>query len=127
MKLDKNTILTKNFTWSEFTCNCGKEHEHKISGNLVEMLQELRDSIGCAIHVNSAYRCKEHNETVGGKPNSQHVEGTAADIEVPQMTLVTVALHAAKIGFIGIGLYDTFLHLDVRENKELTVWDHRAK
>jgi len=32
---------------------------------------------------------------------------------------------ARKLGFRGIGLYDTFIHLDVRNNDYVTKWDKR--
>ena len=44
------------------------------------ILQPLRDSFGKPITVNCGYRCPRVNQAVGGVPNSQHLEGKAADI-----------------------------------------------
>ena len=48
---------------------------------LVEnVLDKARIGIGAPIIVNSGYRCEELNKAVGGKKNSQHKKGEAADI-----------------------------------------------
>lgn len=48
---------------------------------LVEnVLDKARIGIGSPIIVNSGYRCEELNKAVGGKKNSQHKKGEAADI-----------------------------------------------
>ena len=48
---------------------------------LVEnVLDPLREAWGHPIIVTSGFRCKLLNEMVGGAPNSQHVQGMAADI-----------------------------------------------
>lgn len=49
--------------------------------NLVEnVLDPLREAYGHPIHVNSGYRSKELNKSIGGVPTSQHCLGQAADI-----------------------------------------------
>ena len=48
---------------------------------LVEnVLDKARIGIGAPIIVNSGYRCEELNKAVGGKKNSQHKKGEAAEI-----------------------------------------------
>ena len=73
----------------EFACKCGRHGydgeghpilDHIIDKRLVDVLDAIRERIGQPIEVLSGYRCLEHNAEVGGVPNSQHVEGTAADI-----------------------------------------------
>ena len=46
-----------------------------------KVLQPLRDEMGRAMRVNSAYRGPEANKAVGGSKTSQHMTGEAADIE----------------------------------------------
>ena len=43
-------------------------------------LQPLRDAIGSPVRVLSGYRSYELNATVGGAPNSAHMQGRAADL-----------------------------------------------
>ena len=47
----------------------------------IEQLDELRRLYGKPIIITSGYRCPELNKAVGGKPNSQHVKGQAADLK----------------------------------------------
>ena len=46
------------------------------------VLDPLREWYGKPIYVNSGYRCAELNKAVGGVPDSFHVQGMAADIDV---------------------------------------------
>lgn len=45
-----------------------------------KILQPLRDQFGKPITVDCGYRCPRVNQADGGVPNSQHLEGKAADI-----------------------------------------------
>ena len=47
----------------------------------IEQLDELRRLYGSPIIITSGYRCPALNKAVGGKPNSQHVKGQAADLK----------------------------------------------
>lgn len=90
--------LTKNFILSEFTTSqvaerfgYNNEPEDKVIDNLkllcVNVLQPLRDKINAPIFINSGYRSYLVNAAVGGRFNSQHLEGKAADFIVPSMDL----------------------------------------
>ena len=46
-----------------------------------KVLDPLRKAMG-PITINSSFRCKQLNALVGGKPNSQHLKGQAADINI---------------------------------------------
>lgn len=85
------THLTKDFTLEELTSSDWAE-AHNMSNiptddvvyNLTalsqDILQPARDLFGGSITVNSGYRCKQVNDGVGSKDNSQHMIGQAADI-----------------------------------------------
>lgn len=49
--------------------------------NTLYRLDEIRERYGKPIIINSGYRCKELNKIVGGKSNSQHLKGEAADLK----------------------------------------------
>lgn len=110
--------LSKNFKRSEFQCQCGCGYDD-VDMRLVEVLQQLRDELGCPITVTSACRCEEHNANVGGSPKSQHLLGTAADIVVKGCTPKFVQQHLKEKypDSLGIGSYKNFTHIDVREGK----------
>lgn len=109
----------KYFTMQEFACkHCGELPPQGMNEVLLAKLDELRDRIGAPIIVTSGYRCPEHNAAVGGVENSQHVQGTAADIYCDAVSVDQLADAAAAIGFDGIGRYynSGFVHVDCRDN-----------
>lgn len=108
-----NIKVSENFKLYEFECRDGNK-EVKVDDQLVIKLQKLRDLIERPITIVSAYRNPEYNKRVGGVANSQHVLGKAADIKVNGMTPKQVAKYAESAGFTGIGIYDSFTHVDVR-------------
>jgi len=117
--------LVNNFNLQEFECT-HPDHRHvRIDEKLVYKLQELRDILGVPLLINSAYRCPERNRQVGGVDNSQHLYGKAVDISMRTIDkdIEEVRDIAEEIGFDGIGLYKTFIHLDVRGSKAR--WDNR--
>ena len=107
--------LTANFNLTEFACKCCGLV--KLDPALVKKLQTLRNWIGKPITITSGYRCLAHNKTVGGAANSQHLLGKAADMWVEGMSPDTLATHAEAVGFGGIGIYDTFVHVDTRSGR----------
>ena len=114
-----NFQLSENFNLQEFECT-HPEHRHvKVDDELVNKLQELRTELGQALIITSAYRCPERNEQVGGAEQSQHLKGTAADVILNNLNydIKEIADKAKEIGFTGIGLYNNFIHLDVREGR----------
>ena len=70
-----------NFRKEEFRCKCGKcdGYGNGIATTLVETMQNLRTKYGKAINISSGYRCKEHNQVVGGSSTSKHMQGLACD------------------------------------------------
>ena len=105
---------------SQGHCGCGPETANNVSPLLLEKLEALRAMIGGPIEISCAYRCPAHNAEVGGVSNSQHVDGTAADVQTPNYdhcnTPEQLKWFCEQIGFDGIGLYDWGCHVDVRDN-----------
>lgn len=109
----------------EFACNDGSDTV-LISDELVDLLQKIRDHFGVAVTINSGYRTSTYNKKVGGATNSQHVKGTAADIVVKGVDPLTVGQYVEYImpDHGGIGVYQTFTHVDVRASRSR--WDNRS-
>ena len=74
-----------NFKPDEFACKCGCGFDD-IDPLLVSALQRLRDEVQRPVVVNSGCRCRSHNAAVKGAPQSQHMQGKAADIRIDGMT-----------------------------------------
>ena len=60
-------------------------------------------------------------------PNSQHTHGNAADIVVVGVKPIDVYnyFNSYYPDTYGVGIYNTFVHIDVRPNKAR--WDYRTK
>lgn len=125
VKKDGNTYLSDNFKVKEFACNDGSDAV-LISDDLVDLLQKIRDHFGVVVTINSGYRTSTYNKKVGGATNSQHVKGTAADIVAKGVDPLTVAQYAEYLmpNSGGIGVYQTFTHVDVRTSRSR--WDNRS-
>ena len=125
--------MTKNFSLKEFDCkgNCkeckdGCDMPSDVYMNiikLVKQLQFLRDYTGRAITINSGYRSPEHNAKVGGSQTSQHLLGKAADITIEGLKptevyrIIENLIDMGEMLQGGLGLYDTFVHYDIRKTK----------
>jgi len=116
-------MRTKNFDIKEFACKDGTAVPEMYYGNvkeLMENLQVLRDFFGKPIVINSGYRTEKHNAKVGGKSNSQHLFAKASDIVVRGVSPLEVyrtiekLISEKKMKQGGLGLYDRFVHYDVR-------------
>jgi len=128
-----NGQLSPNFHISEFRCRCGcKGHnDPKVLANLKVLaaaLEKLRDLAGGrAVTLNCGYRCPAHNKAVGGEPQSQHMLGKAADINIAGLLPKQVQALATRVKEIGgLGHYLNFTHVDVRARKadgEQAVWN----
>lgn len=117
-KKDGNSKLTQNFRVKEFACRDGSDPIF-IDSELVTVLQKIRNHFGQAVTITSAYRTPAHNKDVGGTTYSQHLYGKAADIKVKGVTPKKVYDYAESIlkDKGGIGIYNTFTHIDVRSEK----------
>jgi len=116
--------LSKNFTQKEFNSKDGASMPDEVLRNiqlLSEQLQIIRDYTGKSITINSGYRSPEHNASIGGVSNSQHVLGKAADIVIDGMSpadtyaLIEYLKDKGVIKIGGLGSYNTFTHVDIRE------------
>jgi len=122
-----NDGYPRNFRPHEFYCKCsrcsGKPPDPSATRHLAWVLQQIRDLVNVPIKINSAYRCPAHNERVGGAPESKHKLGIAADLN--PIGLSSDELHDAiedlvtskRIPEGGVGLYDSFVHYDIRPHK----------
>lgn len=112
-------------TSNQLACPCCKASLCQTS--LIIGIRELELLAGFNLEITSGYRCRKHNAAVKGAPNSQHMLGLAVDIVRPRSLIDPKALASfwilgQKCGFRGLGIGETFLHLDQR--KTLAVWKY---
>jgi uncharacterized protein YcbK (DUF882 family) len=122
-KKGENKQLSNHFNSSEFECPCSacKDKEQYIDEELISKLEEVRVEYGSGIVINSGYRCPSHNKKIGGKENSSHMKGLAADPSPARKTLddldLLYELCFNKFDNIGDGRKKGFVHVDTRPNK----------
>lgn len=132
--------ITKNFTLEEIANKQAKETVKLVlTPEIVEhamMMQELRDVYGKPITVNSWYRTKTFNNSLGGSAsNSAHLDGLATDIKLHPEDYKkvtewwrTICSRHKKIG--GINYYTNGVHLCSDEgrfgNKSFITRDYRG-
>jgi uncharacterized protein YcbK (DUF882 family) len=128
--------LTKHFYKEEFDSKDGEPMPSVVFVRITKLasqLQALRNEIGKPIQINSGYRSKSHNKSIGGVDNSQHVLGNAADLSsknaTPQKIYDTIEKLILKGDMLqgGLGLYDTFVHYDIGYSGKRRRWDNRKK
>ena len=112
--------LTLDFSRHEFACKCGCGFD-TINLKTVDICQTLRNHFKRKITITSGCRCSKHNAEVGGSRRSQHLQGTAADVVVDEVDAQEVydylELYSRELGLGGLGYYDSFTHLDVRQGR----------
>lgn len=122
---DGERKLQENFRVREFACKDGTDPVF-VDGELVEVLQKVRQHFGRAVTITSGYRTVAHNTKEKGSPRSQHMYGRAADFKVSGVGPDVVALYLEELlpdrGGIGVyppkaGRAEGWVHVDVRPNK----------
>ena len=125
LKQDGAKQLAPGFCVREFRCRDGTD-TILIDEGLVVLLQCIREHFGKAVSITSGYRTAAHNTAVGGAKSSQHLLGTAADIQVADTPVEAVAAYAESLlpGWGGVGRYPVkagrakgWVHVDTRPNK----------
>ena len=112
--------MSEFFTESEMVCNCGCGGV-LVDDRLFPLLDRIRSKVGKPVYILSGYRCPAHNAEVGGVMDSQHLEGTAADITYDDINVESLTEIAIDCGASGVGSYfnQGFVHVDCR----LATWD----
>lgn len=146
--------ITPHFSRSEFGLPESKARKYGFSAAeypqewvesrllpLCQALEAVRERLGGRrVRVISGYRPRPYDLAriaagrKGVSPNSQHHDGRAADLQVEgvEPTQVYAAvLELAEQGLIkvgGVGVYDEFVHVDVRPSTwPVKRWDERSQ
>jgi uncharacterized protein YcbK (DUF882 family) len=116
----------KYFTYGEFDSPDFVDSGKLVSDELISMLDVARKKYGKSMAINSGYRTIEHNAEVGGKPESSHLKGLAADISCTNSTdrfLLEGILR--EVGFTRIGIGNSFIHVDIdKEKTQKLLWTY---
>ena len=129
--------LRTNITTDDVKCNCGCGF-NKVSPALLDIVQDVRDHFGRPAHINSGNhsgcRCYNHNINVGGSTASKHLPDgitnlcRAIDFHIDGISPKELYdyLDEKHPNSLGIGLYDTFVHVDDKMYKARR-WNKETK
>lgn len=106
----------KHFKIDEFRCKCGC-NESLVKPELIDALDKARSLADTPFKIISGYRCREHNKAVGGKPNSAHIQGLAADIACYNSRFrFSILISLLSSDFTRIGVHKSFIHADLSQS-----------
>ena len=115
--------LSANFTLEELTVTSHRQFDNTPPAlaianltRLAGLLEKVRSIINKPVLINSGYRSKEVNDSVGSKDSSQHRLGCAADFHIVGMTpdQVVKAIISEKLPYDQlIREFDSWVHISV--------------
>lgn len=113
---------SKFFSSEELKCHCNREdcNAFNLLPKFIEILDDIRDTYGIPLPVNSAARCEFWNKHIGGSPRSQHLIGKAVDIVVENKNIKKFILLCKSRGIKGVGIGNGWVHIDIRDSREVT-------
>ena len=115
-------MVFRYFTYEEFDSPDIQGSSQMMSDDFIQMLDEVRKDYGRPIRISSGYRTESWNEKVGGVKDSSHLKGLACDLQVKssreRFELLSLLI---KHGFNRIGVANTFIHVDIDEDKAQNV------
>jgi|ERR1044072_35856 hypothetical protein len=108
--------MSAHFSYSEFACKCGGRYAScrrtwMIRTHILR-LEAYRKHVG-VVKVISGCRCVAYNRSIGGASSSQHMYGTATDLQGPNYATVASWRCFAGIGYGGHS--KTVKHVDSRD------------
>ena len=116
--------LSEHFSLEELTATSHRQFDNTPNATEMANLTRLAATLeqvktllgGKPVMINSGFRSKQVNDSVGSKDTSQHRIGCAADIRVPGMTPneVVKSIIASDIGYDQlIREFDSWTHISV--------------
>lgn len=114
--------VSEHFDREEFACHCGCGFG-SVDVELLGVLEDIRARFKKPIKITSPNRCRRHNNEIGGAINSYHTKGMATDIIVKDTLPEYVYDYLCEKypDKYGIGKYNHWTHIDVRDSKSR--WD----
>ena len=128
--------VSKDFTMAEwYSKSPDAPPSHEIDDILILALQAIRDFYNKPVYITSTFRTKKHNQDVGGKSGSMHVMGIAVDFYIADKDSFDEFRDSLKsfgywytnlrdMGIAGIGIYNTFVHIDTRTRKHTKAFNN---
>ena len=108
------------FKLSDFDCQ--ETGNNEMSEEFLEKLDELRHKCGFPFIITSGYRDKTHSIEARKAKAGTHARGIASDIRINNGNeAYQIIKHAQSMGFNGIGVAKSFIHVDIRKGMPV-IW-----
>jgi len=105
--------MFKHFRLEEF--NCTHTDANFMDEAFLHRLDELRAECAFPFRITSGYRDITHPSERHKEKGGTHTQGIAADIAVSNaIERMTIVKKALEMGFTGIGVASSFVHVDMR-------------
>lgn len=115
-------IELKHFTINEFDCQYSGENEMKDA--FLQKIDQLRHLCNFPFVITSGYRSADHPIEAEKDTPGTHAQGIAADIQALSGDQKYILVkNAMLIGFSGIGIAGSFIHVDIRATTPV-IWTY---
>ena len=108
------------FKLSDFDCQ--ETGNNEMSEEFLEKLDDLRHVCGFPFIITSGYRDQTHSIEARKAKAGTHARGIASDIRINNGNeAYQIIKHAQSMGFNGIGVAKSFIHVDIRQGMPV-IW-----
>lgn len=112
----------KYFDISEFDCK--ETGDNEMNSEFLMRLDLLREACGFPLIVTSGFRSKSHSIEIRKDKPGTHAQGIAADLKaVDGWHRRKIVEAAISLGFNGIGVAKSFIHVDDRKSTPV-IWQY---
>ena len=110
------------FKLSDFDCQ--ETGNNEMSEEFLEKLDDLRHECGFPFIITSGYRDPSHSIEARKAKAGTHARGIASDIRINNGNeAYDIIKNAQSMGFTGIGLAKSFVHVDIRKGMPV-IWSY---
>jgi len=110
------------FKLSDFDCQ--ETGNNEMSEEFLEKLDELRHKCGFPFIITSGYRDPSHSIEARKAKAGTHARGIASDIRINNGNeAYDIIKNAQSMGFNGIGVAKSFIHVDIRQGMPV-IWSY---
>ena len=96
--------------------DCKETGENLMDRHFLSALDALREQCGFPFTITSGFRSRFHSKEKDKLVGGTHTEGIASDIRISNGgERYRIVNEAVRMGFTGIGVANTFVHVDMRE------------
>ncbi len=104
--------------------NCQETGNNEMCSDFLDKLDELRHVCGFPFIITSGYRDKTHSIEARKAKVGTHGQGIASDIRINiGNEAYQIIKNAQSMGFNGIGVAKTFIHVDTRKTMPV-IWTY---